>query len=129
MALCTQDAKTEDKPYLSDAITFVIAALLEVRHMRIIAKFGFTAARLLQEEKEDPLISREQLKRISHLPQRRQQTGGQATHTASRQATRSARSFSTKRPFIPTKSRFFRRKKEVGLRPLHERGRKQEWEK
>ncbi|KAH7832124.1 uncharacterized protein MONOS_1650 [Monocercomonoides exilis] len=57
IVLATQNAKQEDKPYLSDALTFIIAALQDARHMRIIAKFGFAAARLLQEEKEDPLLT------------------------------------------------------------------------
>ncbi|KAH7831038.1 uncharacterized protein MONOS_6868 [Monocercomonoides exilis] len=45
IVLATQNAKQEDKPYLSDALTFLIAALQEARHMRITAKFGFDAAR------------------------------------------------------------------------------------
>ncbi|KAH7824068.1 uncharacterized protein MONOS_1695 [Monocercomonoides exilis] len=45
IVLATQNAKQEDKPYLSDALTFLIAALQDARHMRIIAKFGFAAAR------------------------------------------------------------------------------------
>ncbi|KAH7816685.1 uncharacterized protein MONOS_8425 [Monocercomonoides exilis] len=70
IVLATQNVKQEDKPYLSDALTFLITALQDTRQLGIIAKFGYTSAVLLQEEKEDPLLNRVQLERIAPLMQK-----------------------------------------------------------
>ncbi|KAH7828281.1 uncharacterized protein MONOS_12554 [Monocercomonoides exilis] len=118
MLMATRGTTEEAQQHQEDAMMLSVAALQAARQMRIQARFGFKAAKTLQDEKDDPLLTTEQLERIkpilqarterrhessaSHLSQRTRRIGSWKSRSTSSGTGRSTRAAS--------RSNFFRRK-------------------
>ncbi|KAH7823355.1 uncharacterized protein MONOS_8443 [Monocercomonoides exilis] len=111
-----------------------IAALKAARHLCVKVKFGFKAAKTLQEEKDDKLLTTEQLERMntilqprtdrkqvsaaSSLSQKTRRIGSWRATSTSSGTGRSTRSSS--------RSNFFRRKEGAAPKPVPRNGRRLE---